>query len=189
MGVLRAIRRDVSRGRARGRGPAGRRVRRAGAAAVLVALGVAGATACDPAGLNSASVAYTTDQTVTKELERQKASVRWLTCQASYGTRATPTATENAVATVDCTGQTTDGKDIEVDGRITRVVNGRCVRGELTAKVGGKEWFRVNGLGDCDATPEPNVPGGNGGGATATVTVTQTVWCDRYPDCRPVQGK
>ncbi|MFF7444514.1 MULTISPECIES: hypothetical protein [unclassified Streptomyces] len=167
-----------------------RRGRRGLAAAALVVVGVGGAVACDPAGLNSASVAYTTDQTVTRELERQKAEVQWLTCQASYGDRSTPTATENAVAEVTCTGETTDGKDIDVDGKITRVVNGQCVRGELTAKVDGKQWFQVNGLGNCNASPEPNNPGGDGRpGATVTVTVTETIWCDRYPDCRPVQGK
>ncbi|MFJ3665016.1 hypothetical protein ACIPSE_01025 [Streptomyces sp. NPDC090106] len=166
----------------------GRPRRQRGAAVAVLALAVgAGAVACDPAGLNSASVAYTTDQTVTKELERQKADVRWLTCQASYGTRSTPTATENAIAEVHCTGETTDGKDIKVDGKITRVVNGQCVRGELTAKVDGKTWFQVNGLGNCNATPEPvnNQPQGG----TVTVTVTETIWCDKYPDCRPVQGK
>lgn len=157
---------------------------------VLAVVVVGGVTACDPAGLNSASVAYTTDQTVTKELERQKANVQWLTCQASYGNRPTPTATDNAVAEVHCTGETTSNQDIDVDGKITRVVNGQCVRGELTAKIDGKQWFRVNGLGNCNATPEPNNPGGNGQpGATVTVTVTETIWCDKYPDCRPVQGK
>ncbi|MES5821196.1 hypothetical protein [Streptomyces sp. RG80] len=166
------------------------RGRRVFAVAALVGTAVGGAVACDPAGLNSASVAYTTDQTVTRELERQKADVQWMTCQASYGNRPTPTATENAVAEVTCTGETTDGKDIDVDGKITRVVNGQCVRGELTAKIDGKRWFQVNGLGNCNASPEPNNPGGNGQpGATVTVTVTETIWCDKYPDCRPVQGK
>ncbi|WP_354671228.1 hypothetical protein [Streptomyces sp. S.PB5] len=132
-------------------------------------------------------MAYTTDQTVTRELNRQKAGVQWLTCNATYGNRPTPTATENAVAEVTCTGETNDGKDIDVNGKITRVVNGQCVRGELTAKIDGKQWFQVNGLGNCNASPEP---GGNGRpGATVTVTVTETVWCDKYPDCRPVQGK
>jgi hypothetical protein len=167
----------------------GRRFRRVAAVGVFAVVAVGGAVACDPAGLNSASVAYTTDQTVTRELERQKAEVQWLTCQASYGNRPTPTATENAVAEVTCTGETTDGKDIDVYGKITRVVNGQCVRGELTAKIDGKTWFQVNGLGNCNASPEPENPIGNGPGATVTVTVTETIWCDRYPDCRPVQGK
>ncbi|MEU6380196.1 hypothetical protein [Streptomyces sp. NPDC046909] len=168
----------------------GRRGRRVAAGAALAVVAVGGAVACDPAGLSSASVAYTTDQTVTRELNRQKAEVQWLTCHATYGNRPTPTATENAVAEVTCTGETTDGKDIDVHGKITRVVNGQCVRGELTAKIDGKQWFQVNGLGNCNASPEPNNPGGNGGPeATVTVTVTETIWCDKYPDCRPVQGK
>ena len=170
--------------------PRGHRVQRVAAVSVLAVVVAGGLTACDPAGLNSASVAYTTDQTVTKELERQKANVQWLTCQASYGNRPTPTATDNAVAEVHCTGETTSNQDIDVDGKITRVVNGQCVRGELTAKIDGKQWFQVNGLGNCDASPEPNTPGGNGQpGDTVTVTVTETIWCDKYPDCRPVQGK
>lgn len=174
MGVLRRIWRH--------------RGRRIGAVVAFGVVAVGGVVACDPAGLSSASVAYTTDRTVTKELERQHAKVQWLTCQASYGNRPTPTATENAVAEVHCTGETNDGKDIKVDGKITRVVNGQCVRGELTAKIDGKQWFQVNGLGNCNATPEP-AGGNNNPGATVTVTVTETVWCDKYPDCRPVQGK
>ncbi|MGC0382555.1 hypothetical protein [Streptomyces sp. SAI-129] len=161
---------------------------------ILVAVGSAVAVgtlvACDPGGLSSASVAYTTDQTVTRELERQKAQVRWLTCTASFGDKgATASATEDAVASVDCEGRTDTGQDITVDGKVTRVVNGACVRGNLTAKVDGKEWFRVKGLGDCDATSAPpaNRPSQNGPGPT--VTVTRTIWCPDDPHCRPVQGK
>jgi hypothetical protein len=166
-------------------------VRVAGAAGLVMAA-VGGAVACDPGSLSTASVAFTTDQTVTKELERQKADVQWLTCTASYGNRATPSATENTVADVDCEGETTDGKDITVTGRITRAVNGKCVRGDLTAKIDGKEWFHVEGLGDCDGTPSPvNPPASNGGqqpGPTVTVTVTKTVYCKEDPHCWP-EGK
>lgn len=87
------------------------------AAAGLVAVAVGGVVACDPAGLSSASVAYTTDQTVTKELERQKADVAWLSCTASYGggnkaytPGKTPSPTENTVADVDCTGRPRTGR-------------------------------------------------------------------------------
>jgi hypothetical protein len=168
-------------------------LRRVVAVSVLVVAGVGGTVACDPAGLSSATVSYTTDELVTRELERQKADVRWLTCRASVdsGDGASPSATADDVATVDCEGETGDGKEITVTGKVTRAVDGACVRGDLTAKVDGRQVFRVSGLGDCDATSAP--PAGrdddSGPGATVTVTVTQTVWCDQYPKCRPVEGK
>ncbi|MFI8187568.1 hypothetical protein ACIF8T_01955 [Streptomyces sp. NPDC085946] len=175
------------------------RPRGAGAVAVagLVVVVAGGAVACEPGGgLSSAAVAYTTDEAVTKELNRQKAGVRWLSCTASYGSDedASPSASEDTVATVDCRGETDDGKEITVDGEVTHAVNGACVRGHLTAKVDGKVWFDVKGLGDCDATSAPPVGGPGGGGdgrpgPTVTVTVTTTVWCQQYPKCQPVQGK
>jgi hypothetical protein len=180
------------------RRPRGRRV---AAAVGLAVLGVGGAVACDPGALNSASVAYTTDQTATKELERQKVAVQWLSCTANYGNnkastpgRTAPSASETTVADVDCQGQTKDGREITVTGKVTRAVDGACVRGDLTAKVGGKQWFHVTGLGNCNATPSPilnNPTNGNGQqpGATVTVTVTKTIWCKGDPQCWPVQGK
>lgn len=166
---------------------------RTGLMAGLAVLAVGGAVACDPGGLSSATVAFTTDQTVTKELERQKAEVQWLNCTGSYdggkGGSAAPTASENTVVKVDCEGETKDGKDIVVTGRITRAVSGSCVRGDLVAKIDGKEWFHVNGLGDCDATPSPvNPGGGQQPGPTVTVTVTKTVYCKQHPNCWP-EGK
>ncbi|MEV5429067.1 hypothetical protein [Streptomyces sp. NPDC052701] len=166
------------------------------AAAGVAAVVVGGLAACEPGGLSSASVAYTTDQTVTRELERQKADVRWLSCTASYGDDGdggdASSAGEDTVATVDCRGETDDGKEITVDGKVTHAVDGACVRGELTAKVDGKVWFDVKGLGDCDATSPPSVgddPTYRRPGPTATVTVTTTVWCQQYPKCEPVRGK
>ncbi|MFH9004914.1 hypothetical protein ACH4E5_16975 [Streptomyces afghaniensis] len=185
MGVLRRI----------WRGPRNRTVAVAVTCAVAA---VGGVVACEPGGgISSASVAYTTDEAVTKELNRQKAGVRWLTCTASYGDsgqggKPSPSASERTVATVDCEGETEDGKDITVDGKVTHALDGACVRGNITAKVDGKVWFEVDGLGDCNSTSPPPVGGGpsNGQpGPTVTVTVTQTIWCDRYPDCRPVEGK
>jgi hypothetical protein len=41
------------------------------AVAGLAAVAVGGAVACDPGGLSTASVAYTTDRTATTELDRQ----------------------------------------------------------------------------------------------------------------------
>ncbi|MCX5048073.1 MULTISPECIES: hypothetical protein [unclassified Streptomyces] len=177
------------------RRPRGRRV---AAATVLVMTAVGGAVACDPGGLNSAAVAYTTDQTATKELERQKVDVQWLSCTANYGNnkastgKAAPSASETTVADVDCQGQTKDGREITVTGKVTRAVNGACVRGDLTAKVGGKQWFHVSGLGNCNATPSPifnNPSRGQQPGATVTVTVTKTIWCKGDPQCWPVEGK
>ncbi|WP_367326283.1 hypothetical protein [Streptomyces sp. HUAS ZL42] len=175
------------------------RAARVAAVAGLAIVAVGGAVACEPGGLSSAAVAYTTDQTATKELERQHVDVRWLSCTANYGNgkvytpgKSSPSATEETVATVDCQGQTDDGKDITVTGKVTRAVDGACVRGDLTAKVDGKVLFHVNGLGDCNATPSPVNPPGNGGGRpgpTVTVTVTKTIWCQGDPQCRPVEGK
>ncbi|MET9776858.1 hypothetical protein ABZ023_21760 [Streptomyces sp. NPDC006367] len=176
--------------------PVAARGRRAALVAVGVAAAVGGAVACDPGGgLGSAAVAYTTDRTVTRELDRRDAGVRWLTCTASVeGDGATASADENTVASVDCEGRTDTRKDITVDGKVTRVVNGACVRGDLTAKVDGKEWFRVKGLGNCDTAPSPPAPSppADGPGRDRpgpTVTVTRTIWCPDDPHCRPVQGK
>lgn len=173
------------------------------AGAVLVAGAVGGAVACDPGGLSTASVAYTTDRTATAELNRQHASVRWLTCTGDYGGgraytpgRSAPSASETTVVTVDCRGETKDGRRITVTGRVTRAVDGACVRGDLTAKVGGKVRFHVRGLGDCDATTGPTYrppvtyrPTHGQPGPTVTVTVTRTIWCQGDPTCWPVQGK
>ncbi|MER6695217.1 hypothetical protein ABT329_41115, partial [Streptomyces minutiscleroticus] len=42
-------------------------------------------TACEPAGdFNTSTVAYTTDEAGTRELERQGVDVAWLSCGASY---------------------------------------------------------------------------------------------------------
>ncbi|MFJ8540459.1 hypothetical protein ACIRFH_00280 [Streptomyces sp. NPDC093586] len=180
MGALRRIRRI----------PALPRGRRAVPVAVGAVVVVGGLVACDPGGLSTAAVAYTTDRTVTRELVRRDAEVRWLTCTASFeGDGATASASGNTVASVHCEGKTDDGKDITVDGRITRVVDGACVRGDLRAEVGGKEWFHVKGLGDCaaGASPPADRPGQDGPGPT--VTVTRTIWCPDDPHCRPVEGK
>ena len=165
-----------------------RRILRAAPVVVGSVVAVGGVAACEPGGVSSASVAFTTDRTVTRELERREAEVRWITCTASYGDKGS-SASENAVASVECDGRTDDGKEITVDGKVTRVVNGACVRGELTAKVDGKQWFRVDGLGDCDATSAPpaNRPPQQQPGPT--VTVTRTIWCPDDPHCRPVEGK
>ncbi|MBE1597101.1 hypothetical protein H4687_003230 [Streptomyces stelliscabiei] len=148
--------------------------------------------ACEGGGLNTGAVAFTTDQLATKELEREGLDVRWLTCTASYDGDAgrksgSPSASVATVANVDCTGEDKEGRDISLTGKVTKEVNGRCVRGDLTAKVGGKEWFHVEGLGNCDAPAPSNGPRDpDRPGPTVTVTVTQTIWCQKDPACAPV---
>jgi hypothetical protein len=130
--------------------------------------------ACEPGGgggLNSFAVALTTDQTGTRALERAGVEVSWLTCTATVGDRAraitgpsarpspvTSAPSVRDVATVACEGQTKDGKEIRVAGKVTEERDGRCVRGDLTAEVGGRTVFRANVLGDCSARPTSRPP-------------------------------
>ncbi|MFE7842589.1 hypothetical protein ACFU53_42955 [Streptomyces sp. NPDC057474] len=182
---------------------------------------VAGLVACEGGGLNTGAIAFTTDQMGTKELERQGLDVQWLNCTASYDSDGdgdkqgddkqgddkqgddkqgddkkskSPSSSANTVANVDCTGEDKEGRDISLTGKVTKEVNGKCVRGDLTAKVDGKEWFHVDVLGNCNAPdptpsaglPDPDQP--DRPGPTATVTVTQTIWCQKDPQCWP-EGK
>lgn len=164
---------------------------RAVAVAGLAAVAVGGVVACEPGGVSAASVAYTTDQTATAEIERRDVDVQWLTCTADYGDDGSDgsSAGVETVASVDCEGETGDGRDITVTGQVTRAVDGSCVRGDLRADVGDKQLFRVSGLGDCEsATPSPVEPPGSGqpaepGRPTVTVTVTRTVWCQETTHC------
>ncbi|MEV8564661.1 hypothetical protein AB0436_03570 [Streptomyces sp. NPDC051322] len=157
--------------------------RRILAATITAAATLAGVAACDPVdGLDTASVAYTTDRTGTSALEHHGLRVDWLTCTADLGRskKPSPTADVHSVAKVDCQGRTKDRKDITIKGKVTKAVDGRCVRGALTGTVGGELAFRATVLGNCDAAPSSSdaAPPGNGGaGPTATVTVTVT----RYP--------
>ncbi|WP_189984258.1 hypothetical protein [Streptomyces capoamus] len=160
-------------------------------ARVLGVVGVVGAgvVACQPGGLGSATVAYTTDRTATAALEHRHVNVSWLTCtgrQGDGGGRgASPAPSESTVVSVDCRGETDDGRKIVVTGVVTKAVDGACVRGDLTAEVGGRRVFHVDGLGDCSATPGPTYRPPTAGqpkpDVTVTVTVTRTVW--------PVPGK
>ncbi|MER7927087.1 hypothetical protein ABTY96_28675 [Streptomyces sp. NPDC096057] len=176
--------------------PRGRRV---AAVAGLAVVTVGGAVACQPGDLSAATVAYTTDKTATAELKRDHVSVRYLTCTGNYGSGnkvytpgKTPSPTETTVVSVDCQGQTDDNRGITVTGKVTRAVDGACVRGDLVGKVGGRQVFHVTGLGDCNAAtpssvnnPNPTLTYGPG----PTVTVTKTIWCKGDPTCWPVEGK
>ncbi|BCM66844.1 putative lipoprotein [Streptomyces sp. EAS-AB2608] len=164
-----------------------RRGQRAVAAAGLVGVVAGAAVACQPGGLGSATVAYTTDRTATAALERRNVDVRWLTCTGSHGGdrggSSGPSPSDTTLVTVDCQGETGDGRKIAVAGVVTKAVDGACVRGDLAAEVDGKQVFRVSGLGDCSGTPGPTYrpPTGGQPRPTVTVTVTRTVW--------PVPGK
>jgi hypothetical protein len=152
----------------------------------LVVLAAGAAVACQPGGLGSATVAYTTDRTATAALERRHVDVSWLTCTGGRddggGKGGSPSPTESTVVSVDCRGETGDRRKIVVTGRVTKAVDGACVRGDLRAEVGGRQVFHVNGLGDCAARPGPTYrPPTGQPRPTVTVTVTRTVW--------PVPGK
>ncbi|MGW5459870.1 hypothetical protein [Streptomyces sp. NPDC003996] len=184
MGVLRRIR-------------CGRRGTRTVAVVGLVAGAGAAVVACQPGDLSTVTAAYTTDTTATARLRQQHVDVSWLTCTGNYGNgggaaAGTPSPSETTVVSVDCQGQTKDGRRITVTGKVTKAVDGACVRGDLTAKVAGRQVFHVSGLGDCGATHGPTYkpptyrPGGR---PTVTVTVTRTIWCKGDPTCWPAEGK
>ncbi|MER5277400.1 hypothetical protein ABT025_16790 [Streptomyces sp. NPDC002809] len=157
----------------------------------LAAAVVAGLAACEPVdGLNTASIAVTTDRTATSALEHEGVRVQWLTCTAKVegdgaktpSARAgSATASTRRVADVDCSGRTKDGRDIKITGQVRQAVDGRCVRGDLTAKAGARTVFRATLLGNCEAPPPTSAPAdggagsGGGGGVRPTVTVTVTV--------------
>ncbi|TQK44533.1 hypothetical protein FBY35_6042 [Streptomyces sp. SLBN-118] len=154
------------------------------AAVCAASAAVVGVGACEPTtgGLSSVAVAVTTDKTATSTLERIGFKVRWLSCTATMnGGKAPASASPSgpSVATVDCQGETESGQKITVKGKVTDERSGRCVRGDLVAKVGGKVVFEASMLGNCSAapssTPVTRPPGGPGRPTvTVTVTVTET---------------
>ncbi|GAA3371406.1 hypothetical protein GCM10020367_21940 [Streptomyces sannanensis] len=159
--------------------------RRTLAALGIAAAAVVGVAACEPVGgLNTAAVAVTTDQMGTRALERAGVDVRWLSCTASTengggsgGTSPTPSGARRV--SVDCRGKTGGGKDITLTGEVTEERAGRCVRGDLVAKVDGRTVFQARVLGDCSAPPVtpttgPTPPPAGPGRPTVTVTVTVT---------------
>ncbi|MFD7442208.1 hypothetical protein [Streptomyces sp. NPDC059909] len=158
---------------------------------VLAAIGLAGATAlgavaCEPGsgGLSTMAVSYTTDATGTRELERAGVDVRRLSCASTLNSAAANSPSPRSAATVDCQGETGDGRKITITGTVTHELGGRCVRGDLTAKAGTRTVYRAHVLGDCTATattgPAPAPAPGNGT-PRPTVTVTVTVTETRTP--------
>ncbi|SHL01689.1 hypothetical protein [Actinacidiphila paucisporea] len=107
-------------------------------AAAAATVAVAG---CDPAdGLGSSAVSTTTDQLATHALKADGVKVQWLSCSASTGRKQ---------ASVDCVGRTDDRQKISVKGKVTEQLDNTCVRGRLTATVGTRQVFDVQGLGNC----------------------------------------
>ncbi|MEU2787489.1 hypothetical protein [Streptomyces sp. NPDC007100] len=187
--------RDAGHGRVRhvrtGRAPlAGARLGGGRRGRLLAAVGAAGAavvavSACEPVGgLNTASIAVTTDQAGTRALESAGVNVSWLSCTATLQgdqretVNPTATAQRKSVATVDCQGQTARGSKITITGRVTSEVDGRCVRGSLTARVAGQVVFRVSVLGNC-AADEPT------GNSRPTVTRTVQPPSSGHPTAEP----
>jgi hypothetical protein len=141
MGELRRISSDLRRLR----GP------RVFAAGAVVLAAVAGAVGCRPVDgdLNPSTVAATTDQEATRELNRQHAKVAWLSCSGSYDSRAKAARSSPSEVTVDCRGKAKGGKDATLKGWIYGVVPGKCVRGDVIARIDGKVWFHLQVLGNC----------------------------------------
>ncbi|MFF3684652.1 hypothetical protein [Streptomyces sp. NPDC002187] len=136
--------------------------RRPLAAIAFAGLAVVGGAACEPAsagGLTAVGVAVTTDKTATSTFERLDIDVRWLSCSATIRGRAratagatgTPSRAPAPSAAVDCRGETAAGGDIRITGEVTDERAGKCVRGDLTAKIDGKIAFQATMLGACDA--------------------------------------
>ncbi|MET7715431.1 hypothetical protein [Streptomyces sp. NPDC005407] len=157
------------------------------AAIGTVGAAVVGVAACEPTtgGLSSVAVAITTDKTGTSTLERLGFDVRWLSCTATVnggkaGTGATKSPSPSRGATVDCQGETNSEQDITLKGKVTEERSGKCVRGDLIAKVDRKVVFQATVLGNCSGAPtrSPTRPPSHSPsaapGATVTVTVTAT---------------
>src|SRR4051794_10736531 len=116
-----------------------RRMWAVGALAGLAAVSVA---ACEAAGgLGRSAGAATTGQLATHGLEHDGVKVQWLSCSAQTG---------KASASVDCVGRTDDRQQIAVKGDVTKQMDDVCVRGHLTARVGSRQIFAVQGLGNCE---------------------------------------
>ncbi|MFI2349509.1 hypothetical protein ACH492_21150 [Streptomyces sp. NPDC019443] len=170
-----------------------RRIRYPRTLAAIGAAGTAvvGVTACEPTtgGLSSVAVAITTDKTGTSTLERLGFDVRWLSCTATInggkaGTGATKSPSPSRGAAVDCQGETNSEQDITLKGKVTEERSGKCVRGDLIAKVDRKVVFQATVLGNCSGAPTrsptrlPSHSPSGTPGATATVTVTVTATPD-----------
>lgn len=110
--------------------------------AALAAGAAVSVAACDPDdGLGSSAVSVTTDQLATHALKHDGVQVQWLSCSAQ---------TKKTSASVDCVGRTDEQQKISVKGEVTKQMDDLCVRGRLTATVGSRQVFAVQGLGNCE---------------------------------------
>lgn len=157
-----------------------RRLGYASGAAVLTAAAVVGLTGCDPTGgLDSATVALTTQRQASLALRHADVDVNWLSCRgkAENGGKDDSGATQPVtIVGVDCEGRTGAGKKIIVYGKVTGMDTDACVRGLLTAKVDGKTVFSLSVLGDCSK-------GSGGSGASGGPPPPPSRPPSASPDC------
>ncbi|MFC0597475.1 hypothetical protein [Streptomyces palmae] len=131
-------------------------------AAAAVSVVFAAATACEPQdeqGLTAVSAAYTTDEVATKALERGGIDVRWLSCTGNAKGDEVAGSSRKPIRAVDVDCRGTAEKhdaEIRVTGVVTYQRKGRCVRGDLTAKVAGRKAFHASLIGDCGPTSRPS---------------------------------
>ncbi|MCC3778798.1 hypothetical protein [Streptomyces sp. UNOB3_S3] len=145
------------------------RARYALGAVALTGAAVVALSGCAPVGgLDTTTVAVTTQRQASRALDREGVHVAWLSCRgkAENGGKdpGTGSALPVTVVGVDCEGRTDTGKKIVVFGRVTGITGQACVRGLLTANVDGRTVFQVSVLGDCDRTGDtggrpPTAPG------------------------------
>ncbi len=132
-------------------------MRYAAGAAALTGVAVVALVGCDPAGgLDSVTVAVTTQRQAARALDREGAPTAWLNCRAKAENGgkdpASGTTEPVTIVGVDCEGQTDKGKKVIVFGTVTGITGQACVRGLLTAKVDGRTVFTASVLGDCSRT-------------------------------------
>ncbi|MEU7045442.1 hypothetical protein AB0A77_30905 [Streptomyces varsoviensis] len=143
-------------------------------------------------------MSVTTDQLATRALERNNVPVQWLACSGQVeGTGKKDKGSPPPVTAVgvDCQGQTKDGKKIIVYGRVTGISGDSCVRGNLTAKVGGKTVFTATVLGSCDGDGDGESPGPSSGGGRTDApaphqpTQSHQPWPSASDTCSPKQSE
>ncbi|MBB5117419.1 hypothetical protein [Streptomyces eurocidicus] len=151
----------------------------AGVAALVgpAALMLAGCEPAEAGGLDSVSVAVTTDKRATGRLQHDGYPVQWLSCISTAepgGSTDKGSPRPVSAVGVDCEGRTGGGQKIIVYGRVTGIHGETCVQGRLTGKVDGKTAFTASVLGECEGSG--TTTGGSGGGTEKP---------DAKPDVRP----
>ncbi len=160
----------------------------------IVGVGVGALVGCEPTagGLSAINVSVTTDQLATRALERNNVTVQWLACSGQVeGTGKTSKGSPPPVTAVgvDCQGRSGDGKKIIVYGRVTGISGDSCVRGNLTAKVGGRTVFTSTVLGSCAGGGGPtSAPSGTASGPDQPAprpSRTHRPWPTSSDSCAP----